>query len=320
MGITFKTYFDLLLGLFILVIAWRALTAPRLYQSALFFIAFGLAMALAWARLAAPDVALAEAAIGAGLMGVLLLDSLRVFAAKGGDSRPTALVDGPEILRHAWERPVTTALVIVSGVALAAVVVAAIIGIGDGGGLTAEVAAEMKRSGVQHPVTAVLLNFRAYDTWLEVGVLLLAMLGIFCVGGKTGFTREAAHEPGDPILGLLVRALVPVMVLVAAYLLWLGKFAPGGAFQAGVILGASGIMLRLAGFRVFGALPPWAWKTGLAGGFGIFLAYGIFAMAGGMAFLEFAPDVAGNWILLIETACALSIAFTLTAFYVYLNT
>jgi uncharacterized MnhB-related membrane protein len=33
-------------------------------------------MALAWARLDAPDIALAEAAIGAGLTGALLLTAL----------------------------------------------------------------------------------------------------------------------------------------------------------------------------------------------------------------------------------------------------
>jgi len=32
-------------------------------------------MALSWARLQAPDIALAEAAIGAGLTGALLLDA-----------------------------------------------------------------------------------------------------------------------------------------------------------------------------------------------------------------------------------------------------
>jgi multisubunit Na+/H+ antiporter MnhB subunit len=40
------------------------------------FIAFGLLLALAWVRLGAPDVALAEAAIGAGITGTLLLVGL----------------------------------------------------------------------------------------------------------------------------------------------------------------------------------------------------------------------------------------------------
>jgi uncharacterized MnhB-related membrane protein len=39
------------------------------------FVVFGLLLALVWARLGAVDVALAEAAIGAGLSGALLLQS-----------------------------------------------------------------------------------------------------------------------------------------------------------------------------------------------------------------------------------------------------
>ncbi len=68
--------FDLLLGLTLLWLAWRALTSPDLFRGIVLFIAFGLLMALAWARLEAPDVALAEAAIGAGLTGALLLAAL----------------------------------------------------------------------------------------------------------------------------------------------------------------------------------------------------------------------------------------------------
>jgi uncharacterized MnhB-related membrane protein len=67
--------FDLLLGLALLWSGWRALTAPSLDRALVLFIAFGLLMALAWARLAAPDIGLAEAAIGAGLTGALLLDA-----------------------------------------------------------------------------------------------------------------------------------------------------------------------------------------------------------------------------------------------------
>jgi len=41
------------------------------------YISFSLVLSLAWVRLSAPDVALAEAAIGAGLTGALLLAALR---------------------------------------------------------------------------------------------------------------------------------------------------------------------------------------------------------------------------------------------------
>jgi len=68
--------FDLLLALALLLTAWRALASPELFRAVVLFIVFGLLMALAWARLAAPDIALAEAAIGAGLTGALLLDAV----------------------------------------------------------------------------------------------------------------------------------------------------------------------------------------------------------------------------------------------------
>lgn len=68
--------FDLLLAASLLWAAYRALTTPDLFRAVVMFIVFGLFMALAWARLDAPDLALAEAAIGAGLAGALLFDSV----------------------------------------------------------------------------------------------------------------------------------------------------------------------------------------------------------------------------------------------------
>jgi uncharacterized MnhB-related membrane protein len=68
--------FDGLLGLGLLWVSWRALTSPDLFRAIVLFIAFGLLMALAWVRLDAPDVALAEVAIGAGLTGALLMAAL----------------------------------------------------------------------------------------------------------------------------------------------------------------------------------------------------------------------------------------------------
>jgi uncharacterized MnhB-related membrane protein len=68
--------FDGTLVLTLLWLAWRMLSSPDLFKAIVLFIAFGLVMALAWVRLQAPDIALAEAAIGAGLTGALLLAAL----------------------------------------------------------------------------------------------------------------------------------------------------------------------------------------------------------------------------------------------------
>lgn len=68
--------FDIVLGFTLLWLAWRALASEDLFKGIVLFIAFGLLMALLWVRLDAPDIALAEAAIGAGLTGALLLAAL----------------------------------------------------------------------------------------------------------------------------------------------------------------------------------------------------------------------------------------------------
>jgi energy-converting hydrogenase B subunit D len=68
--------FDLSLAIAMTILAWRVVATTELFRAVVMFITFGLLMALAWTRLHAPDIALAEAAIGAGLTGVLLLDTL----------------------------------------------------------------------------------------------------------------------------------------------------------------------------------------------------------------------------------------------------
>lgn len=68
--------FDIVLGAGLLWLAWRCLFSRNLFESVVLFVAFGLLMALAWMRLEAPDVAMAEAAIGAGVTGALLMSAL----------------------------------------------------------------------------------------------------------------------------------------------------------------------------------------------------------------------------------------------------
>ena len=72
---------DLALAAGSLALAGAVLRARRAFTAVAFFIAHGLLLALAWARLGLMDVALTEAAIGAGLSGVLLLAAARATPA-----------------------------------------------------------------------------------------------------------------------------------------------------------------------------------------------------------------------------------------------
>jgi uncharacterized MnhB-related membrane protein len=78
---------DGLLVLALVVTAVAALWSTNLFRAVVVFIAFGVLMAVAWVRLHAPDIALAEAAIGAGLTGVLLLDAVSHLGSSGSRAR-----------------------------------------------------------------------------------------------------------------------------------------------------------------------------------------------------------------------------------------
>ncbi|MGB5728378.1 MAG: DUF4040 domain-containing protein, partial [Thiogranum sp.] len=90
MNTTALLVLDVLLVFSLLSLAAAALATRDASRSVILFMAFGLVLAVAWARLLAPDVALAEAAIGAGLSGALLLAAVREQPrrALSGDAKP----------------------------------------------------------------------------------------------------------------------------------------------------------------------------------------------------------------------------------------
>lgn len=308
---TLSWLFDGLLVAGLLWLGWRAVANPDLLQAVVLFIVFGLFMALCWARLAAPDLALAEAAIGAGLTGALLLNGYRV-------------------LRHQEERQVIRAVSNPTAVALA-LLCATISGLlgwllsqpqTPTTDLAALVHAQLEQSGVSNPVTAVLLNFRAYDTLLEVAVLVIALLGVASVAdapkarsGVDGDTTDFASAEDSMLLASLLRFVLPLAVLCGAYLLWAGAHAPGGAFQGGAVLAGAGVLLRLTeriqpaprtslGLRLFTVL-----------GLAVFCAVGLAVTLLGQAFLQYPIAWAGTLILVIETALTLSIGLILTLLF-----
>jgi uncharacterized MnhB-related membrane protein len=76
--------FDGLVAITLIVLVAQLLFSRELFTSVVLFVAFGLLMAVAWVRLNAVDIALAEAAIGAGLTGALLLGAVGQMRQKGG--------------------------------------------------------------------------------------------------------------------------------------------------------------------------------------------------------------------------------------------
>ena len=173
----------------------------------------------------------------------------------------------------------------------------------------------MGQSGVDHPVTAVLLNFRSYDTLLEIAVLVIAGIAGISVA-KTTSLEDPDLRTSDVLLQALQRLFVPILLLLAGYLLWAGSDRPGGAFQAGAVLAATGVLMRLSGLPMDFLRPGLLLRLGLALGFAVFLVIALASAAGGDAFLAYPPEWTKVLILLIETVLTLSIGMVLLALFV----
>ena len=292
--------FDAALALVLVGLAWMAIHGAGLFRAVIAFIVFGLVMALAWVRLDAHDIALAEAAIGAGITGALLLSALGCLPPE----------DEPPAREHFTTRDL---IVWLPGAALLIVALGMAAWHLPAPGLGADVTAALDRAGVTNPVTAVLLNFRAFDTLLEIGVLLLGAVAIWSFGPSPWPGTTGQLSPALPALG---RLLFPAFVLVSTYLLWRGSHAPGGAFPAGAVMGAGGILMLLAGARTW--LTPdegSPWRLILALGFAALLAVATAVHVGGRPFFAYPPELAGRLILALELAAGLSIALLLVTLY-----
>ncbi|WP_395339009.1 hydrogenase subunit MbhD domain-containing protein [Ningiella sp. W23] len=77
--------YDLVLCGLVLIVAGSIFLVKRVFTSILLFICLGLIITLCWIRLNAVDVAIAEAAIGAGLTGAMLVAAWRKLGAEESD-------------------------------------------------------------------------------------------------------------------------------------------------------------------------------------------------------------------------------------------
>lgn len=288
--------FDILLCLVVVAVALGAIFGRDLFGGVALYVVYGLLLAVAWVRLGAVDVALAEAAIGAGLTGVLLL-------------RAAAAVEKPSAYRPAINlAALSLCLLLAAGLGYA---------VSDlmraDAGLRPAVEPNLALSGVDNPVTAVLLNFRGWDTLIEAVVLLVGLIGVWALG-------ENAHWGGRPglrqhvrpkgVLATFGRFLPPLGLVIGVYLVWVGSSAPGGAFQAGTVLAAVWLLAMMAGLDEPPRVSNSALRWGLVLGPLVFLAAGILGLGAG-AFLAYPQGWAKPLILAIEFALAASIAVTL---------
>lgn len=185
-----------------------------------------------------------------------------------------------------------------------------------GPGLAGQVAETIEAASLPpQPVTTVLLVLRGYDTWLELAVLLLAVIGVLVLGasGNHDVTEAPAQ---DPILTTFALLIVSATVLLAGHLLLLGTRAPGGAFQAGAAAAAGLVLAHLAGLKISIPVSGQAFRVGAAVAFGLPLLLTAVMLAAGEPFLGYPEQGIVGWVLLFETAIMVSAGMSLAAMFV----
>jgi uncharacterized MnhB-related membrane protein len=286
----------------ILGLAIWTIAARDAFAATVGFLVYGLLLALAWVSLRAIDVALTEAAIGAGLTGVLLIGAASRLQNAGTADR---------------EQPsgVTRLLAGVAAAAVTAGLAYCVLALPDPAPtLAPEAAANLGATGVGNPITGVLMAFRAIDTLLEATVLLFAVVGVWSLspdknwGGRPG----PAHR-SDPngVLAYLGRVLPPIGIVIAIYILWVGADAPGGKFQGATILAAMWFLTIMAGLADVPPVSRFALRLGLVTGPVVFIALGFVGAAAAGAFLAWPVGLEKALIVVVEVALMPSLAITL---------
>lgn len=295
--------FDAMLCLLLVGAAVSAVAGRELFASIAFFVTYGILVGLAWLRLGATDVALAEVAIGAGLTGVLLIGAWAMLDRRCGAGGVDPAM--PVLPRVAAA---------VASTAVAGMLTFAVLALPQAApGLAPVVAENLSASGVGNPVTAVLLNFRAFDTLVESIVLLIALIAVWALTPKElwgGIPGLRQHARPDGVLVTFGRLLPPLGLLIAVYVVWGGSDVPGGAFQGGTVLAAVWLLVVMAGIAEEPRQSSRTLRLVLVAGPAVFLGFGLVGALLG-SFLGYPAGLAKPLIVTIEFALTFSIAATL---------
>jgi len=181
----------------------------------------------------------------------------------------------------------------------------------------------LEETATPNIVTAVLADYRGFDTLLETVVVFTAALACFlilrrppieCVPERyhyrhisTGLVirkRNKAHlpekeadferidsdwTPSDIVVVTICRIIIPFLQIYALYVLAHGHYSPGGGFQGGVIFAASYVLLAISeNLRTMLArLTERAMHLLVVSGVMIYFGVGLLALNTGASFMDY---------------------------------
>ena len=318
------TLFGIITLTLLAVSALATVQARNLFVSVMWFGIFSLLMASNFFILDAADVALTEAAVGAGVSTVLFLSALALTAEhERGEALmrwlPIAVLGVASLLLFVatFQQPV----------------------LGDPQAPVHTHVAPWYLSetptliDIPNVVAAVLASFRGYDTLGEVIVVFAAGIGVLSVLGFRPKKRDRAtgEEVAQKvrtlqhhsILRVVGKLIIPFLLLFALAVQFHGEYTPGGGFPAGALF-CSAVMLyaMLEGAdRSARVMPQRVMLILGALGATLFTGVGVVCMLLGGHFLEYnvlgAYPVAGQHlgIILVEFGVGLTVAAVLIAIF-----
>lgn len=317
-----------LFGVFILTLlvitAIGIVRTPNLFAAVMLAGLFSLQMAAMFFVLDAADVALTEAAVGAGVATVLLLSGLAHLNAEEGRVKRRRMAIAVAIA--------TTSLVLYATLEKPR--------FGDPLAPANQHVAPWyleetpRLVDVPNVVTAILASFRGYDTLGELYVIFTAGVGVLFVLAVRRRDTRFANLPNVDTQGLrhhlvprvVGRLLVPFIVLFGLYVQFHADYGPGGGFQAGALVSA-GLILHalLEGERAALATLPFSVLTGMiVGGALLFVGVGVAGILLGGNFLDYnvlmSSPIAGQHlgILLVELGVGITVTgVLLTIFHAF---
>jgi len=177
-----------------------------------------------------------------------------------------------------------------------------------------------EKTSVANTVTAIVVNYRGFDTLGEVTVLFLATTGL----GSILFRRkeeeeeiERINKPSSSLMQTGSRVLFPLIALLGIYVFIHGHLTPGGGFQGGAII-ATGFLLMLISYKNYKVShSTLGWVESIAGI--SFVLIGFWGLISSHSFLQNIPEVgnlnsllSGGVIPIIYIAVGFKVAAELT--------
>lgn len=241
----------------------------------------GLLVTLAFARFSAPDLALTQ--ISVEVVTVLLLVLAIYF-----------LPDEQRVIDPVPARVRNGVLAIAGGALLGGIAYAVMTRPAGAGIAPFFLANALPGSGGHNVVNVILVDFRGFDTMVEVSVLVVAGLAVKALLRGLRLPAPATGPGGLPwssqshplLLALLARLMLPLTTLVAVFVFLRGHNLPGGGFIASLIVSVA-LLLQYVASGVLWAESRIRINYGTLAGLGLLVAActGAGSLAFGQPFL-----------------------------------